>query len=131
MRKLTWSFVVLAALAVPTFLLAQEGGGKKKGNDAFTGNYKNLKVLKPEQVQPVMMATRAGLGQQCSFCHVQGDWANDSKPEKATAVMMISMVADINAKFADGKMHVTCYTCHRGEAMPVMMPPAADAPPAR
>ena len=108
-------------------LSAQEKEGKK-GPNPFAGPFTNLKVLKPEQVQPVMVAARTGLGQPCTLCHVQGQWADDSKPEKATARMMISMTGDINAKFGDGKMHVSCYTCHRGEEMPVM---AAPAPPAQ
>jgi hypothetical protein len=35
---------------------------------------------------------------------------------------MIEMVEKINANFPDGKMHVTCYTCHRGEAEPKTAP---------
>jgi hypothetical protein len=31
---------------------------------------------------------------------------------------MIEMVADINAKFGDGKIHVTCWTCHLGSTQP-------------
>jgi Photosynthetic reaction centre cytochrome C subunit len=38
---------------------------------------------------------------------------------------MISMAKDINAKFPDGKTHVTCYTCHRGATEPAMAPEAA------
>jgi hypothetical protein len=37
---------------------------------------------------------------------------------------MFAMVKDINAKFPDGKAHVTCYTCHRGAEMPLTAPPA-------
>jgi hypothetical protein len=34
------------------------------------------------------------------------------------ARQMIEMVADINAKFGDGKIHVTCWTCHLGSTKP-------------
>jgi hypothetical protein len=34
-------------------------------------------------------------------------------------------VNDDNAMFADGKVHVTCYTCHRGKNMPETAPPPA------
>src|SRR3954447_21877838 len=91
--------------------------------------HKNLKVLKEEQVRPVMSAMQGALGQRCNFCHVQGDNASDENPKKVVARMMIEMVNDINAKFPDGKAHVTCYTCHRGKNMPDMVPPPA-APPA-
>lgn len=45
----------------------------------------------------------------CSFCHLE-DRASDEKPEKVTARKMILMVREINAKFPDGKQHVTCCT---------------------
>ena len=48
------------------------------------------------------------------FCHVQGDFASDDNPKKETARMMLGMAREINAKFPDGKRHVSCYTCHRG-----------------
>lgn len=116
------------ALAFTLGISAQEKGGKK-GPNPFAGPFTNLKVLKPEQVEPVMRAARTGLGQPCTLCHVAGQWADDSKEDKVTGRMMISMVGDINAKFGDGKMHVSCYTCHRGEVMPLMAAPAA--PPAQ
>ena len=62
-----------------------------------------------------MGAMQAALGQRCNFCHVQGDNASDENPKKLVARMMMEMVNDINAKFPDGKAHVTCYTCHRGK----------------
>jgi Photosynthetic reaction centre cytochrome C subunit len=124
--KLSFASCVAVVLAV-TFtvaLAAQEKEGKK-GPNPFAGPFTNLKFLKPEQVQPVMMAARRGFGQACSYCHVQGQWADDSNPKKATGLMMMQMVAEINAKFPDGKQHVTCYTCHRGEVEPAMRAPEA------
>jgi photosynthetic reaction center cytochrome c subunit len=87
--------------------------------------HKNLKILKDEEVRPVMGAMRASLGQQCTFCHVAGDFADDSIPKKEIARKMIKMVNDDNAMFADGKVHITCYTCHRGKNIPDMVPPPA------
>jgi hypothetical protein len=31
---------------------------------------------------------------------------------------MIELVNEINAKFGDGKVHVTCWTCHLGSTQP-------------
>jgi hypothetical protein len=45
--------------------------------------------------------------------------------------MMAGMLEQINAKFADGKTHVTCYTCRRGESQPKIEPPPPSAPPAQ
>ena len=119
-------------IAIP--LLAQEppaGAERKKGGPPPAP--KNLKLLKPEEVRPMMGAFRVALGSQCTFCHVQGDFASDEKPKKETARMMITMTREINAKFTDGKDRVTCYTCHRGDHDPKTAPdaaaPAAPAPP--
>jgi len=90
---------------------------------------KNLKVLPADtNLREVMGAFRTALGQQCFFCHVQAtppDFASDENPKKEVARHMIVMVGEINAKFPDGKMHVTCYTCHRGKNMPDTAPPPA------
>jgi hypothetical protein len=40
---------------------------------------------------------------------------------------MIVMTREINAKFPDGKEHVTCFTCHRGSEHPKTAPDAAPA----
>lgn len=98
---------------------------QKKGGGM--GAPKNLKVLPADtNIRAVMGAFRTGLGVQCTYCHVQGDFASDENPKKEIARHMITMVHDINTKaFTDGKEHVTCYTCHRGAEMPLTAAPAA------
>lgn len=113
--------------AIPLLLLAAgpQDPPQKKGPPTP----KNLKILPADNnLIPTMRSftVALGLGQQCTFCHVQGDFASDDNPKKTTARHMIEMVHDINAKFPDGKVHVTCYTCHRGAQMPLTAPaPAA------
>ncbi len=70
-----------------------------------------------------MMAYSAALGVKCDFCHVPREFDKDEKPAKETARMMIVMTQELNAKFPDGKVHITCYTCHRGEHEPKTAPP--------
>ncbi len=86
----------------------------------------NLKILKAKtgaEVGQIMRTFTAGLGVQCSYCHVQGNYASDENPKKVTARTMIELTAMVNAKFTDGKvMRVTCYTCHHGEAEPKTAP---------
>jgi hypothetical protein len=89
---------------------------------------KNLKLLDPAELMPTMHAFRVALGVKCDFCHVEGDFASDDKPHKEIARKMILLARDVNSKFPDGKMHVTCYTCHRGAEEPLTAP-AAAAPP--
>jgi photosynthetic reaction center cytochrome c subunit len=103
--------------------LAQDA--PKRGPGGPPQPAKNLKILKDEEVRPMMGAFRAALGQQCNFCHVQGDFAADTNPKKDIARKMIKMMNDDNAVFADGKVHVTCYTCHRGKTTPETAPPPA------
>jgi hypothetical protein len=87
---------------------------------------KNLKVLKvsPDELIPVMKAFSAGLGVRCDHCHAKGDFASDDNPHKEIARKMIVMAQQINTNFPDGKMHVTCYTCHRGETEPKTAAPS-------
>ena len=48
---------------------------------------KNLKVLKvpTSELIPIMRSFSAGLGVECDFCHVKGDFASDDNPHKNIA----------------------------------------------
>ena len=117
-------FVMFLTLAISLTLSAQDKE-KKKGPSPFA-NPKNLKVLPTEGLQPTMAGYRVGLGVMCTYCHVEGDMPSDDNPKKNIARAMIRMVGDINSRFPDGKAHVSCYTCHRGETQPKMTPPAVQ-----
>jgi hypothetical protein len=122
MRLLIPSMLFIAALCAQPPQEAQKKGPPRP--------YQNLKVLKvePGQIGPIMRTYTAGLGVGCDFCHVQGNFAADEKPTKDIARRMISMTEAANATFPDGKAHVACYTCHRGEKEPPMNAPAGAAP---
>ena len=91
---------------------------------------KNLKILPADdKLIPTMRAFSSALGVKCDHCHVQNDFASDDKHSKQVARFMLTMAHEINAKFPDGKMHVTCYTCHRGATEPATAPPAAAEAP--
>lgn len=118
------SILAVVLLLVPVCISAQE----KKGPSPFASP-KNLKILTTsgDELRTTMRAFSTALGVQCNFCHVQGDFASDDKPQKQTARMMLTMARQINGNFPDGQRHVTCYTCHRGATEPLREPPAADA----
>jgi hypothetical protein len=118
--------IILSFFAVALFAQAPGAGGGKGGPPQ---PHKNLKILKDEEVRPAMGAFRAGLGVQCTYCHVQGDFASDENPKKDIARAMITMNREINSKFLASKTQITCFTCHRGEAMPKTVPDAAPAAP--
>ena len=87
---------------------------------------KNLKLLQPSELMPAMRGYTKALGVECTFCHIEGNFASDEKQNKEIARKMISMARDINGRFPDQKEHVTCYTCHRGATEPAMAPTAGQ-----
>ena len=110
----------LAVAAGPAKGLVNGGGG----NNAKSSG-KNLKVLEGVDVAATMPLFVRDLGLleegTCAFCHV-ADRSSDEKMTKVIARNMLLMVKEINAKFSDGKQHVTCFTCHRGSRVPVTAP---------
>jgi photosynthetic reaction center cytochrome c subunit len=61
--------------------------------------------------------------QGCNYCHDPANMGDDSKYTKVVARRMIEMTQHVNA---DWKPHVaetgvTCYTCHRGKAVPLQV----------
>jgi photosynthetic reaction center cytochrome c subunit len=92
--------------------------------------FKNIQVLKgipADQLIPAMQFISASLGVECEFCHVQGAFEKDDKKPKQTARKMMEMMITINQENFDGHREVTCYSCHRGSADPVGMPPVMTA----
>jgi photosynthetic reaction center cytochrome c subunit len=56
----------------------------------------------------------------CNFCHAAPIYNSDEKYTKRVARQMIAMTRHINTDWTAhvGKVGVTCYTCHRGQAVP-------------
>jgi hypothetical protein len=118
-------------LPVPAAAGGRGGGGRGGGRvapfsagGAAVVSSANLKVLTAENVEITMQNITFALGVRCIDCHEMNDLALDTKPLKAKARMMLEMVRDINAKFGDGKTHVTCWTCHRASTAPQIARPA-------
>src|SRR5262245_42016295 len=103
-------------------LLAQQQGGRGAAPPAW----KNLKLLAPNTEMPfVMQSFNEALGVQCTYCHVEGDFAADTNPKKEIARKMIAMARLIDTSFPssvgvfpDGYHEVDCLTCHRGNVKP-------------
>ncbi len=123
------AFVMCVALGVGVGVSAYAQG---RG-----GPPQNLQVLPKDwtgqQVQQLMRTFTAGLGVECSHCHVgtPQERMKDDKPEKLEARKMLKMMMAINTDFlkdvggpaAAGTSKVTCYTCHRGALKPLTAPP--------
>jgi hypothetical protein len=112
---------LLVSLLVLAFsLVAQQPGGRGLPEP------KNLKLLSPKSdIMFIMRSFNDALGVQCTYCHVQNDFAADSNPKKDIARKMISMGRIIDDSFPssvglfpDGYHEVDCVTCHRGNTKP-------------
>ena len=131
------SFSVVAALAVaraqappsqsgstpPATAAAQQPShsGPKLAEEQF----KNIQVLKgipADQVIPAMQFIAASLGVECDYCHNREKMDSDEKKPKKIARGMMTMMFNIDKANFEGRLEVTCYSCHRGAAMPVGIP---------
>ena len=95
------------------------GGGRGGGGP------RNVQVLGgaplPETMQSFVQALGLLDKGTCAYCHAD-DRSSDEKRPKQVARRMIVMTRAINGTFGDGQQHVTCYTCHRGNTKPLMVP---------
>ncbi len=69
------------------------------------------------------VAPQAGVAateQGCNYCHNPANMASDEKYTKVVARKMIQMTQNINVAYASHVQQtgVTCWTCHRGNAVP-------------
>ncbi len=128
--------VVLVMFLAPLLTSAQgQTGGAQPGGAAPAARtagetFKNVQVLKDipaDQFLPTMRFVAASLGAQCTFCHVEDANDSDDKQTKQTARRMMQMVMNINKDNFNGRVTVTCYTCHRGSDSPVGTPLISDS----
>jgi photosynthetic reaction center cytochrome c subunit len=92
---------------------------------AISEVFQNVRVLNDLTVNEFSrlmqaLATWVAPDQGCEFCHNPENLASDEKYTKVVARRMLQMTRDINTNW---KQHVsttgvTCWTCHRGQAVP-------------
>jgi photosynthetic reaction center cytochrome c subunit len=118
----------IACLAVIAPLAAQTAQSEKPllAEQVF----KNVQVLKGipvSQFMDTMGFFSAALGLNCTGCHVAESLQDLDKfaediPRKRTARRMVTMVQEMNKANFGGRRALTCYTCHRGNPGPEVMP---------
>jgi len=92
--------------------------------------FKNVTILRGIPVDEFMGTMgffSSALGLNCTDCHVDesgGSWARyaDESPLKMQTRRMMVMVQTINKTNFGGRQVVTCFTCHRGNTRPSVMP---------
>ena len=111
---------------------------------------KNLQFYAKDLSSPELMQRMRdfsfALGVRCQYCHIGGNgisfngvvFESDEDPDKVKARFMLRMTENLNKKVLPGlpgldkvPMEISCKTCHRGQAKPVlltqMMQQAVDA----
>jgi photosynthetic reaction center cytochrome c subunit len=106
--------------ALPTALRRATAAGPTAG-DEYT-NVKELGDLSKPEFARLMLSFKSWIAPEegCGYCHNVPDYASDDKPPKLAARAMIRMTREINSRWAPHvkATGVTCYTCHRGQAIP-------------
>lgn len=106
--------------AVPEALPQVPGDGPKAGEV-----YQNVQVLKDLGVGQftrlmVAMTSWVAPNEGCGYCHNLQNLADDSVYTKQVARKMLQMTQHVNTQWKShvGDTGVTCWTCHRGKAVP-------------
>ena len=107
---------------------AQPAQTPQMAEDVFL-NVPALSGIPVDEFMDTMGMIAASLSVTCSDCHVTvtGGWEEfaEETPLKRTARSMIEMVNRINTNEFGGLPFVTCYTCHRGNQRPHVVPDLA------
>ncbi len=109
-----------AAIPASAYPLPADGG------PSAGSAYQNLKVLNNiskdrfDHIMAEISQWVAPPAQGCTYCHNPANMASDEKYTKVVARRMLQMTMNINGKWASHVQNVgvTCYTCHRGNAVP-------------
>jgi photosynthetic reaction center cytochrome c subunit len=111
----------LALMLTSAPVVAQPLPGGRTAEQVF----KNIKVLQGTPADSLgqgMHLMSASLGVNCEFCHVEGNFVSDAIRQKQVARDMIEMTSGMNQRSFGGAHVVSCFTCHRGDAVPQNTP---------
>lgn len=113
--------VIIGLIFVSVLVARAQGAPPNMDGKTAEQVYKNIKAMNgtpADQLIESMHLIRGALGVDCEFCHDDPDRSTDTKKPKEVARDMIRMMMAINKNNFNGGQEVTCYTCHRGNAVP-------------
>src|SRR5262249_47490761 len=121
-----WSLCALGSFWLSPTLATAAQQRPQLAEDVF----KNVQVLRGIPVDEFMETMRffsSSLGLNCVDCHThqsEGNWARygDDTPLKNTTRRMVRMVDALNRANFGGESAITCWTCHRGDQRPKVVP---------
>lgn len=88
--------------------------------DISADRFNRLMLAITEWVVPAAYRESEGSAGGCNYCHNAANLASDEIYTKVVARRMLQMTANINTTWGPhvGVTGATCYTCHRGQAVP-------------
>jgi photosynthetic reaction center cytochrome c subunit len=103
-------------------------GPAKTDGPTAAETYENVHVLgdlSKAQFARTMLSIKAWVAPDvgCNLCHAAPIYNSDEKYQKRVARKMLEMTRHINTDWTQhvGKTGVTCFTCHRGQAVPAKL----------
>lgn len=127
-----------AAIPAPPYALPDDSGPRASETyqnvqvlgDVSTERFNHLMAAMNQWVVP---ANAPASEQGCNYCHNPENMASDEKYTKIVARRMVQMTRDINSRWSSHvkETGVTCYTCHRGNAVPEYKWASTSEPPGR
>ncbi len=129
-RTKRWVGVGVAAVLCGCLVSAVRGQQAAPKGPTAAQAFKNIQALKEmpaDQLMPAMMQYAKDLGVTCDYCHTGADYAADTNPHKKSARAMMLMTQKLNQTEPTLNKKLTCYTCHRGAALPVRSEEEAKA----
>ena len=96
-------------------------------SDAVFKNVQVLKGIPVDEFMDVMGMFASSLGFDCSSCHSQEIHTNRAAFAETTPLIqrargMLTMMNNINRAYFRGDQRVSCFTCHRGNYRPEIVP---------
>lgn len=112
---------LLPIASVPFLLTAQEA---KPAEPTAEQVFKDIQVFKgvpAKDLIPAMEFMSASLKKPCTYCHEKDDFSAETEG-KEVGRKMVLLQRDINEKWFNGRLSVTCQSCHDGEEHPSTVP---------
>lgn len=119
-RAVPFAFALFAIAPFVALSTQQQDPSTKNCEEVF----KDIQVFKgvpASELIPMMQFMSTALGMECEDCHKPGDFAADTDNKKV-AREMVELQRDINKRYFNNKLEVTCMSCHMGKDHPQGIP---------
>lgn len=118
-RTISWTALAVASVSFAT--LGQPRQAQNPTADQVFKDIESFKGVPAKDLIPAMQFMAASLHAKCTFCHDPNDYAAPHKNKTVTR-KMITIQRDINAKYFNNRLEVTCNSCHGGAEHPAGTP---------